>query len=277
MILRTALPLALLFFAACTGGAGGPAKARESDPETCFLLYNRLDGRFERETGQSFCKTRLPACSTFKVPLAVMAFDSGALQTADQTLKWDGKPGLIAEWNQDQNARTWMKYSVVWFSQRLTPAIGKERMQDYLRRFHYGNEDLSAGITTAWLVSPASPGPALRISAYEQIEFLRALFENRLGVSERAQNIAKDLIVLKESSAGRLSGKTGSGFYDREKNIRLGWFVGRIETRNASESKRDYLFAVVFRDLAPAPGAPFGGQTAKEIGLRLLEESGLRL
>ena len=132
----------------------------------CFLLYNMKTGQFDKIIGQKNCQERLSPCSTFKVPLAVMAFDSGVLKDESVILKWDGKKGPRAVTNRDQNAKTWIRDSVVWFSQRLTPQIGKRKIDLYLIDFNYGNEDFSAGLTRAWLVPPGSKEPGLRISAY---------------------------------------------------------------------------------------------------------------
>jgi len=53
-----------------------------------------------------------------------MAFDAGILKDEGSGMKWDGTKTSRQEWNRDQTAASWMKYSVVWFSQRLTPQLG---------------------------------------------------------------------------------------------------------------------------------------------------------
>ena len=159
--------LAFLFFG-CAGNIQkvvSTPKEKNYFPEQkgCFLLYNMKTGLFDKVIGEENCRERFVACSTFKIPLAVMAFDAGVLKDENQVLKWDGSKGFLDSHNQDHNAKTWMQHSVVWFSKKLTPPMGQEKFQRYLHEFHYGNEDLSGGITQAWLISPAEKMPSLDI------------------------------------------------------------------------------------------------------------------
>ncbi len=225
----------------------------------CFLLYDMKSDAFIKVVGEEICRERFVASSTFKVPLAVMAFDSGALRDEKQILKWDGKKESRPEVNRDHDAQTWMRDSVVWFSKRLTPKIGLAKIQKYLRDFKYGNEDMTGGLREAWLVSPGLPDPALRISAYEQVEFLKSLWRDQLPVSKRAMQLTREITYLETSPQGyRLNGKTGSNFFDREHTKHLGWFVGHIE-----KDGREYLVATVFSDLDPSIEPGFGGPRAK--------------
>ena len=68
----------------------------------------------------------MPPCSTFKVPLSLMAFDQGILQDENTTYRWDGVDRGIPQVNRDTSAADWIKNSVVWYSQRLTPQLGPE-------------------------------------------------------------------------------------------------------------------------------------------------------
>jgi beta-lactamase class D len=236
----------------------------------CFLLYNIKTQQFEKKTGDH-CETRYPACSSFKVPLAVMAFDSGVLKDEKQTLKWDGTKRMIDAWNKDHNAETWMRESVVWFSQELTPKMGKNKLQKYLKDFSYGNQDLSTGMTQAWLNSPSDKKGSLAINAYEQVEFMKNLWSNKLPVSERAMELTRQITYLETSPNGwRLSGKTGSNFYDAERRVRLGWFISHIQKGDAS-----YIAVTTFSDLAPQSTDKFGGFVAKELTKKILADNQL--
>src|SRR5438477_11876726 len=93
-------------------------------------------------------------------------------------------------------------------------------MKKYIHLVHYSNEDLSAGITKFWL------GTSLKISADEQIEFLKGLYHDKLPFFKRSMDIVNKIIRLKETPEGVLSGKTGSDLANG-KGI-LGWFVGYV-------------------------------------------------
>src|SRR5262249_11385373 len=90
----------------------------------CFELYDLKTNKTITRSNPKRCATRLSPCSTFKVPISLMAFDAGILKDENSSLKWDGTQYSRKEWNQDQTAATWMSRSVVWFSQRLTPQLG---------------------------------------------------------------------------------------------------------------------------------------------------------
>lgn len=264
----------LITIQACTTPKPAPVAEKKPDPfaelKGCFLLFNVKTQAFEKQLGTS-CEERLPACSSFKVPLAVMAFDSGVLKNENQILKWDKKKRGMGPWNMDHNAKTWMRDSVVWFSQKLTPKIGPKKFQKYLKDFKYGNEDFSTGITQAWLNSPADPRGGLKINAFEQVEFMNKLWTNKLPVSQRAMDLTRQITFLESTPNGFVfSGKTGSNFYDVEKKIQLGWFISHIQ-----KGDQEYIAVTNLSDLKPIETTLFGGFRAKEITKAQLAEAGL--
>lgn len=271
------IAVSLLIFLSCACASNSakqelqPAKDYFVKTEACFLLYNMKTQQFEKTIGEENCRKSYPACSTFKVPLSVMAFDAKVLKDENEILKWDGKKDEREAVNHDHNAKTWMRDSVVWFSQRITPKLGKKRFQKYLDQFNYGNKDISAGIKTAWLVLPNDPGPALKISAYEQVDFMKKLWANKLPASARAIQLTKEITFLETSPKGfRLSGKTGSSFYDKDRKVALGWFVSHLEKED-----KEYLAVTNFRDLEPFPEKSYGGLRAKEVTKQILTDQGL--
>ncbi len=269
----TLVALVVSFLAACTEAPKkmDPPKDPFAGVNGCFLLYNMKTQTFEKVIGESSCRERFVACSTFKVPLAVMAFDAKVLKDENQVLKWDGIKNDREALNHDHDAKTWMRDSVVWFSQRLTPKLGKKKLQKYLHAFKYGNEDMSAGITNAWLVSPGSQSPALKISPYEQVEFMKNLWTDNLPATKRAQNLTREITFLETSPNGfKLNGKTGSNYYDKEKKLSLGWFVSHIQN-----GEKEYIAVTNFSDLTPTTDSSYGGLRAKQITKDILAEQGL--
>jgi beta-lactamase class D len=104
-------------------------------------------------------------------------------------------------------------------------------MKELVDKLDYGNEDTSGGLTRFWLNS------SLKISADEQVAFLRRLYLGELPVSKRSLAIVKEIMVHEETPAYRLSGKTGSGPLSEGRY--LGWFVGYLEAGTDS-----HLFAI---------------------------------
>lgn len=272
--MKNSLPFLILLFLAiaCTT----PTRQAEfANKDVCFLLFNINTGTFEKILNQTRCEERFPTASTFKVPLAVMAFDSKVLKDENSMLKWDGKKKFLSVWEKDHTASSWMKESVVWFSQELTPKIGKQRIEEYLQSFEFGNADMSGGIHHAWLTkspfTPADTFNSLKISGFEQIHFLKNLWRGELKASSDSQLKTISLLAIENSPNGnRLLGKTGSGFVGAEYDLRIGWWVGYLETK-----KDTYAVVANFTDKQKLPEKTFGGAEAREIAKQLLTEKKL--
>ena len=93
-------------------------------------------------------------------------------------------------------------------------------MQGHISQFRYGNRDTSGGIEQFWRNS------TLRISADEQVDFLRRFHTRELSVSSRSTEIVKDIILLEQTATYRLSGKTVCAVGNGKT---LAWFVGYLE------------------------------------------------
>jgi beta-lactamase class D len=199
-----------------------------------------------------------------------MAFDSGILADENSRMAWDGTKFSRDEWNRDQTAATWMQYSVVWFSQRLTPQLGLAKVKDYLARFDFGNQDMSGGLTKAWLDS------SLQVSPDEQLRFWRKLWREELPVSKHAFEMTKKITLVDTSAAGwTLHGKTGSGDVvqagsKRAPGLSHGWFVGHV-----ARGDREYVFVTSYSDRVASADHRPPGWIAREIALKILAGMGL--
>lgn len=228
--------------------------AQEPD---CFTLYDLKADKVVVRSDPERCARRASPCSTFKVPLALMAFDAGILTDESTTLAWDGKKTTREVWNKDHTAATWMRDSVVWFSQRLTSKLGMEKVQDYLDKFDYGNRDMSGGLTKAWLES------SMLISPDEQLRFWIRFWRESLPVSRHAYHMTKKITFVETSPAGwALHGKTGSG--DAATG---GWYAGHV-----GKGDREYVFVVRYVDRKGSGDDRPAGWIARDIAKRLLKE-----
>jgi beta-lactamase class D len=76
----------------------------------------------------------------------------------------------------------------------------------------------------------------LKISANEQVEFLKKFYHHELGFSTRATNIVKAIIVLEQNEESILSGKTGGCALENGKTI--GWLAGYVEKEGGEVGSR---------------------------------------
>lgn len=242
--------------------------------EGCFIAYDLTNNKTLAIYGEDYCQKQMPACSTFKWPLAAIAFDAGILKEETTSMKWDGVKRPIASWNRDQTALTWMQNSVVWYSQQITRTLGKEKLQSDLDRFNYGNRDLSAGLTSAWLTitkTDADPSKgSLKVSALEQLDFLKKFWKGQLSVSTDAIEKTKRITFLEKTTSGfDFHGKTGSGYLDGLAGD-FGWFIGHIRAKD-----REVLVVTRFTRDQRSADATFPGLKARELSKVILKDNAL--
>ncbi len=232
------LPLAAALFSLLLLPAADSARAAKpetvdlkrffADSSGAFVLLDGRSGKRRVYNPAQAARRFLPA-STFKIPNSLIALDTGVADGPDFALAWDRQKAPREDWwpdswARDHRLRTALPNSVVWFYQELARRIGPERMATHVRRFGYGNMDLSGGIDRFWL------GGGLRISADEQVDFLRRVHRGELGLAPRTTAVLKEILVLEDVPAYRLSGKSGTGPDGSGGDGRqVGWHVGWVE------------------------------------------------
>jgi beta-lactamase class D len=210
----------------------------------CFLLL-RLDQGGPGWAGEQGCDERTIPASTFKIPHALIALDTGVVTDPDALVKWDGKKGWLDTWNRDHSLRTAIYESVVWFFQRTARAIGRERMREYLEAFEYGDAEVEGPIDAFWL-----DGGSLEISPLEQLRFMARLYRDELTRGREHVPLLRELLVRPvESFQPRMpegtalpsvhpelvfSAKTGTGGHGEGS---VTWLVGHVKCPD-----REYVF-----------------------------------
>ena len=187
------------------------------------VIYDEQAGRglvFEHERAAK----RFSPASTFKLFNAMAALDSGAIRDEHEVIGWDGVKRPIDNWNRDHSLASGMKYSVVWFYQEIARRAGQARMQAWIDKVGYGNRDIGGGIDQFWLSGN------LRISAIEQIGFLRRLADGSLPFSAQAQETVRRIAIVESAPDFVLHAKTGWALHgDAGREADLGWYVGWLE------------------------------------------------
>ena len=171
--------------------------------------------------GETRAKTRYSPASTFKIPHALFALDTGIIRDEFQIIPWDGEKRYFDSWNKDQTLRSSMRNSVVWVYQKIAQSIGEKGEKDYLKRIDYGNTKLSSNVSTFWLDG------SLKISAIEQVAFLKRLYSNELPFLVEYQRLVKDVMIVEAGKNWILRAKTGT--YVQRSKPTLGWYVGWVE------------------------------------------------
>jgi beta-lactamase class D len=253
----------LVFFAAVA--AVGPATtAWAKTMNVCTIVADAASGTILSRQGDG-CGTKATSASTFKLAISLMGFDAGFLKDAHAPAL-PFKEGY-ADWNPAWRGTTdpakWIRDSIVWYSQQVTTALGKERFARYVHEFHYGNEDVSGdpgqdnGLTHAWLSS------SLQITPLEQLEFLGKVVRRELPVGTHAYEMTKAIADNGMQPGGwHVYGKTGAGMSKNPDGTTArgkpwGWFVGW-----ATKGDRTVVFARLTKDTKRPSTSP--GKAARK-------------
>ncbi len=193
------------------------------------MLIESLDGKERYVYNEARAKTPLLPASTFKIPNTLIALQEGVVD-AQSIIVWDGVERSIKAWNQDQTLSSAFKSSCVWCYQKFARGIGLEKYDAYLQKLHYGNAKTGDNVERFWLDG------ALRISAYEQIAFLKKLYQDELPFAQTHLDTLKAIMVDEQTATYTLRAKTGWAVPKEAEHH--GWYVGYVEG-----SKGVYFFA----------------------------------
>jgi beta-lactamase class D len=223
------------------------------------VIVAPLDGAPETVVGGDECDRRTLPASTFKIPHALIALDTGVVSDST-TMKWDGTKQDFPTWERDHTLDSAIKSSVVWFFQRAARAIGKDRELEHLRAFNYGSQTFSGPVDAFWL------NGELTISPREQIAFLKRMYGYQLPIARRHVDTVIAAMTMPPGKLTNAAGthefalvspppvvraKTGNGSVKGE---RASWVIGEVE----SDGRR-FVFASRVRsstrDLKTTAGA----------------------
>jgi beta-lactamase class D len=239
----------------------------------CVVIVDEKTGSAWRSDATA-CATRLSPASTFKIPHALVALETGVV-APDTVEKWDGvQYPDYPKWNHDQTVTSALRPSVLWFFQRIAPRIGAARMHGWLERLKYGDAKTDGDVTMYWV------NGTLRISPMEQARFLHDLYGGRLAIAADRVKLIRGALEqpfgTAENANGvmQLEGPRPTGATWRPKTgrttfagTRVNWFVGDVDLGG-----RNYVFAAaVWRfdntEIAASEAAQLAVNTLDKHGL----------
>ena len=234
-------------------------------PHECAIVQ-ALDGSAPFVSDAAECARKSAPASTFKVPHALIALETGVVTDALATVAWDGTRYANEAWNRPHSLDSAMKWSALWFYQRTAGLIGRERMQAWLRRIGYGSDTYSGEQTTFWLNGD------LEISPMEQLDFMSRLVRYQLPVERRHVDLVKEAFAMPPGAVTNATGthpfavrwpapllvraKTGNATVAGE---RVSWIVGHVES-----ARRGFVF------VARARGPELSTLAGVELAVRSL-------
>lgn len=197
------------------------------------MVISSLDGTTTYSHNNERAATRMLPASTFKIPNTLIALEEEAIGDEKQMLKWDGLDKDVAAWNKDQTLESAFRTSCIWFYQELARRIGLERYNAWLAKLYYGNGQAGPNLDNFWLEGD------LKISAHEQVVFLKRLYRREFPVKESSYELLRRLMIIEKTPTYTLWAKTGMVGFGQKVSPKIGWYVGYVESGN-----KIWLFAM---------------------------------
>ncbi|WP_019632223.1 class D beta-lactamase [Actinomadura atramentaria] len=164
-------------------------------------------------------ETPLVPASTYKVPHALIALETGVVKSPEEVIPWDGTPQPYPEWEHDMTMRKAVQISNAAAFQVIARRIGLKRERQWLHRLSYGNEQTGDIVDRFWLDGP------LKTSAIEQTRFMERLAALRLPASRKNQLLVQDIIKQESKDGYTLYAKSG---WQNAPNPGTGWWSGWV-------------------------------------------------
>ncbi len=252
------LLFAVFFLVRCASAAPQVAAGE------CFMLYGLDDSELVLN-GVEECSVKTSPASTFKVPHALIALETGVVKDPFAMVAWDGTKQSYETWERDHSLDSSMKWSVLWFYRRTAAAIGRERMLASLKKLGYGSDTYEGEQTSFWVNGD------LVISPAEQLAYLRWMFRYELPASRANIDAVKAAMRMPEGAitmargthpfpvGGVVHAKSGNATVDGE---RVSWLIGHLE-----RGGKEYVFVARKRGKGSFPAT-----TGADLALRELNK-----
>ncbi len=219
------------------------------------LIISSLDGSKEWIHDPRRSEERFLPASTFKIPNTLISLQERIVSDENFRFHWNGVRTDVDDWNQDQTLKSAFQRSCVWCYQELAVQVGLKKYETYLQKMEYGNLKTGKDVRTFWLEGD------LRISAREQIDFLKKLYLRKFAFDSKYYEILRKIFLVVRNQDFSLFAKTGWAQSDPS----IGWYVGYLET------KTEVWFFALNLDIRDKKDLPL----RKEIVFQSFKELGL--
>lgn len=215
-----------------------------------FVIYDLKKDKYIYYN-QAQTQTAYPPGSTFKLFLSLVGFETGNIKTPETDV-----PDMKITWKPEHEVKSAYRNSVVHYYEGLTRRIGEPEIKHWLDKVQYGNADTTGGIPGFWQTG------GLKITANEQIGFLRRMYEHKLPFSASGIEKVEGMMAIKDTMGYSIKGKTG---WAEQDNQDIGWFIGYIETKNDT-----YFFANCIQ--SSDPGNSYFENARMNIAYRIFQD-----
>jgi len=220
--------LACLVVAGLSGQDWSPARVAEAMGSRDYVLLFDSGTKVSRWTRNLKPTEGFAPCSTFKLPHALIALESGVLAMDRQRqtcvpAQCHGDHGML-------DLAGAIRESCISYFRQTARMLGPERMAMGLARLGYAHSGTLEPLDGFWLEG------AMRVTSEGQLRWIRRFYTEPLGVAPEHLAMVRKASERSSPEAYALQGKTGAS---REGH---GWFIGQV-TRNGAPA----WFALLLR------------------------------
>jgi beta-lactamase class D len=172
----------------------------------CFALMENGSGQFTITDLSMYKDSAYAPLATFFAVPSLIALDRGYI---------------------NHNAATWITTDSINYYVSLMEKISRADLIKTIDSLHYGKGIISASMNDFW------KDASLRITADEQLGFIKKLYFNELPFQKRSQDMYKKMILKEDNAGYKLSYIQG---IDASK---AAWIMGYVE-----ENKHPYFFVM---------------------------------
>ena len=215
------------------------------------------------------CSTLFLPASTFKIFNSLAALESAVASDDQLVIKWDSVPRR-PEWDKAMTMNEAFKVSCVPYYQEIARRVGPIKMQHYLDTVKYGNMNMGGSIDNFWL------NDSLKISADEQIGFLKRLYFCELPMSERSQRIVKVMMLQEQTPEYNLYYKTGTAKVGNRHIYMICGFAERIqkvkEPKESMNKSDERYYPYFFMENFEVPADAEQGKDWSQVRISILRD-----
>ena len=204
------------------------------------VVVSSIDNGFEKTYNPQRASKKFSPASTFKILNTLIGLKYKVINSKDSVFKWDGIKRGLSAWNQDHTLESAFKVSCVWCYQNIANEVGLLSYSKELKAVSYGNENVREPVDLNWL------NGQLKISANEQVGFLKKIVMASLPYVPEQISILKNIMLVESRSNYALYAKSGwTGA-----KLAVGWYVGYVITESGT-----FVFSMNMKmtDAAQAP------------------------
>ena len=178
---------------------------------------------------ESLINTKITPASTFNIITTLIALEDGICSNGETRITWPARNA--SDTNNNVTLAYAFQHNIDLAFWTLRKKIGKDRMNYWLGKLHYGNSVLPASVDSTngtdefWVVSSR-----LQITPLQQMQLIKDLYSYRLPFSTSSIQKVKTFMYQKDIKGYSIYGKRGS-YRLAGGNQYIGWFIGYAENK----------------------------------------------